>query len=108
MAPVSTPPVEQARTIFADLGYTVSGDDDGDEFRAERKWRSVRVTALADSAETPDDGDMRCFVTWEDNASELRRKLRHVDPEYEWAIIGVRECGEYEVTRAPPSPAPAV
>ncbi|USZ68058.1 hypothetical protein NGM10_15155 [Halorussus salilacus] len=107
MAPVSTPPIEQARSIFTDLGYAVSGDDGG-EFRAERKWRSVRVTAMADSDETPDDGDMRCFVTWEEYASELRRRLRHLDPEYEWAIIGVRECGDYEVTRAPPSVAPAV
>ncbi|WP_132059954.1 DUF7116 family protein [Halorussus amylolyticus] len=107
MAPVSTPPAEQARSIFTDLGYTVSRDD-GDEFRAERKWRSVSVTALADPADAPADGDMRCFVTWEEYAPELRRKLRHLDPEYEWAIIGVHECGDYEVTRAPPSAAPAV
>ena len=99
MATVSTPPTDQARTIFTDLGYTVSGD--GDEFRAERKWRVVRVTALADSDETPDDGDLRCFVTWKESASELRQKLRRTDPEYEWAIIGVREGGDYEVLHAP-------
>jgi len=107
MPTVSTPPVEEARSIFTDLGYTVSGDE-GSEFRADRKWRSVRVTALAESDETPDDGDMRCFVTWDDHAPELRRKLRRLDPTYEWAVIGVRECGDYEVARAPPSAAPAV
>jgi hypothetical protein len=99
MATVSTPPADQARTIFNDLGYTVSGD--GDEFRAERKWRVVRVTALAGSEETPDEGDLRCFVTWDEHAPELSRKLRRTDPEYEWAIIGVRESGDYEVLRAP-------
>jgi hypothetical protein len=101
MATVSTPPIEQARTIFADLGYTVSGD--GDEFRAERKWRVVRVTALTDSETTPDDGELRCFVAWNEDASDLRKHLRRTDPEYEWAIIGVREGGDYEVLRAPPS-----
>ena len=106
MAPVSTPPVEQARSIFSELGYTVSGD--GDEFRAERKWRVVRVTALADPGATPDGGELRCFVTWSDNAPQLRRKLRQIDPEYEWAIISVRDGGDYEVTRAPPSVAQAV
>lgn len=99
MATVNTPPIDQARTIFDDLGYTVSGD--GEEFRAERKWRVVRVTAMADSDETPDHGDLRCFVTWEEHASDLRRRLRRTDPEYEWAIIGVREGGDYEVLDAP-------
>lgn len=99
MATVSTPPVDQARTIFSDLGYTVSGD--GDEFRAERKWRVVHVSVLADSAETPNDGDLRCFVTWKESAAELRRNLRRADPEYEWAVIGVNDGGDYEVMRAP-------
>jgi hypothetical protein len=106
MATVSTPPTDRARTIFNDLGYTVSGD--GDEFRAERKWRVVRVTALADSDTTPDDGDLRCFVTWNDCASELRERLRRTEPEYEWAIISVRESGDYEVLRAPTSGQTAV
>jgi hypothetical protein len=74
MATVTTPPTDRARTIFSDLGYTVSGD--GDEFRAERKWRVVRVTALTDPETTPDDGELRCFVTWNENASELRRRRR--------------------------------
>ena len=99
MATVSTPPIEQARTIFTDLGYSISGD--GEEFRAERKWRVVRVTALTDSDETPDDGDLRCFVTWHEHAPELRQRLRGADPEYEWAVISVRESGDYEVLRAP-------
>ncbi|WP_158056439.1 DUF7116 family protein [Halorussus halophilus] len=106
MAPVNTPPVEQARSIFSDLGYTVSGD--GDEFRAERKWRVVRVTAASESIETPDDGELRCFVTWEDCAPKLRRRLRRADPDYEWAIIEIRDGGDYEVTRAPPSVQQAV
>ncbi|WP_135825720.1 DUF7116 family protein [Halorussus ruber] len=106
MATVSTPPIDQARSIFTDLGYSVSGD--GDEFRAERKWRVVRVTALTDSDETPDDGELRCFVTWKEYASELRTQLRRTDPEYEWAIIGVREDDDYEVLRAPPSVATAI
>jgi len=106
MATVSTPPTERAKTIFDDLGYTVSGD--GEEFRAERKWRVVRVTAVTGSDETPDDGDLRCFVTWNEYASELRNRLRRNDPEYEWAIIGVRESGDYEVLRAPPSAAAAI
>jgi len=106
MATVSTPPIEQARTIFTDLGYAVSGD--GREFVAERKWRAVRVTALTDSEDAPDDGEMRCFVTWDERAPDLRRELRRADPAYEWAVIGVRESGDYEVLRAPSSAAPAV
>ena len=101
MATVSTPPIEQARTIFTDLGYSLSGD--GEEFRAERKWRVVRVTAVTDSDETPEDGDLRCFVTWDEYAPDLRQRLRRTNPEYEWAIIGVREGGDYEVLRAPPN-----
>jgi hypothetical protein len=103
MATVTKPPSEQARTIFSDLGYDVRGD--GDEFRAERKWRVVRVTATTDADGTPDDGKLRCFVTWEDDAPGLRQELRRRNPEYEWALIGVREGGDgdYEVVRAPPS-----
>lgn len=110
MATVTKPPSEQARTIFSDLGYDVCGD--GDEFRAERKWRVVRVTATTetDTDETPDDGELRCFVTWKDDAPGLRRELRRRNPEYEWALIGVRKGGDgdYEVVRAPPSKTRAV
>lgn len=106
MATATTPPIDQAKTIFTELGYTVSGH--GEEFQAKRKWRVVRVTALDNSEETPDSGDLRCFVTWNEDAPDLRQKLRQTDPEYEWAVIGVRECGDYEVLRAPPSGEPAV
>lgn len=101
MAPVNTPPVEEAKSIFNDLGYEVL--EDGDEFRAKRKWREVRVTALTDGSDAPKRGDLRCFVTWEEHAARLRERVRELNPEYEWAVIGVRESGDYEVTRAPPS-----
>ena len=101
MAPVNTPLIDEARSIFSDLGYEVL--EDGDEFRAKRKWREVHVTALTESTDAPDRGDLRCFVTWNENVTKLRKGLREMNPEYEWAIIGVRESGEYEVARAPPT-----
>jgi hypothetical protein len=101
MAPVTTPPIEEARSIFANLGYTVSGE--GEEFRAQRKWKEVRVTATSDLPETPDSGTLRCFVTWEDDAADVRRTIRRENPEYEWAVISVTQGGDYEVARAPPS-----
>lgn len=123
MARVTTPPIEQARSIFTDLGYTVDDDvpnvsesdeaardltpmdylpDGGVEFRATREWKEVRVTAVAESADTPRSGTLRCFVTWQEHAPALRRKLKRAEPEYEWAVLGVAEDGEYEVARAPP------
>ena len=63
MGVVSTPPTEAARSIFTDLGYTVSGS--GREFSAERKWRVVAVTAADESTELPKSGDLRCFVARE-------------------------------------------
>lgn len=101
MGTVNTPPVERARLIFDDLGYTVSGD--GPEFRAEREWKVVRVTALAETDETPTSGEYRCFVTYRENADALRRRLHELDPEYEWAIISVGDDDEYDVVRAPPT-----
>jgi hypothetical protein len=100
------PPVEEARTIFRRLGYSVDGD--GVELRAERKWRTVHVTALdADEASSPrqlraDGGRteyrLRCFVTWMAAAGDLRDRLSTLDPNYEWAVIGVDdEGGDYEV-----------
>lgn len=106
MASVTTPPTKQARSIFTDLGYTVTGN--GDEFRAERKWRQVRVTAVANDAPAPETGTLRCFVTWRENAAQLNQELHQADLEYEWAVIGVAENGEYEVMRAPPGPQTAV
>lgn len=99
MGAVTTPPTEQARAIFDDLGYSVSGA--GREFRATRDWKEVRVSAVDDDAETPQDGTYRCFVAWDSDAAALERRLRSTDPPYEWAVIGVREDGDYEVARAP-------
>lgn len=101
MGPVSTPPVEQARSIFDDLGYTVSGE--GSEFRAERDWKVVHVSAVADPETPPDSGSLRCFVTYHDVAESLERKLSRVKPDYEWAIISVTDEADYDVVRAPPS-----
>lgn len=110
MAPVTMPPVEAARSIFTRLGYAVSGD--GTELRAERKWRTVRVTALdADDASdaTPvladggdDADDLRCFVTYREATGDLRDRLEGADPSFEWAIIGVDEPAdddEWDVVR---------
>ncbi|WP_121821304.1 DUF7116 family protein [Halostella salina] len=99
MGPVTTQLDEQARTIFTDLGYTVT--DDGEEFRAERDWKSVRVTVTEEPSETPESGRYRCFVTSEEQAPTLRNRLQRADPEYEWAIISVAD-DDYEVVRAPP------
>lgn len=101
------PPVEEAKDIFSRLGYAVSGD--GTELLAERKWRTVRVTAMdADAVESAgrvltDGGEsdrLRCFVTWEEYTGDLRERLERVSPPYEWAIIGVRsDDRDYEVVR---------
>ncbi|WP_101294857.1 DUF7116 family protein [Halegenticoccus soli] len=107
MAPVTVPPVEEARDIFRRLGYAVSGE--GTELRAERKWRTVHVTAmegdgasatrvLADGGRS-DEPSLRCFVTWKEYAGDLHDRLRGTSPSYEWAIIGVDDGGEYEVVR---------
>lgn len=103
MAPVSTPPTKEARSIFNRLGYEVL--DEGAEFRARRKWREVRVSALADTEDTPRYGSLRCFVTWTENAARLSKQIRDSNPDYEWAVIAVDEGGDYEVARAPPSKA---
>ena len=107
MPPVSMPPSEDARAIFRRLGYSVSGD--GPEFVAERKWRTVRVTAvsdgddlrgrrvLADGGEPSTDYRFRCFVAPKSATGDVRNRLRSVDPTYEWAVIGVDDGGEYNV-----------
>ena len=105
MARGSIPPIDEARTIFTDLGYTVTGE--GTEFRALRDWKEVRVTAVSEETATPNTGTLRCFVTWREFANRLGRQLRRDDPEYEWAIISVGDGGEYEVARAPPGPSVA-
>ena len=95
MGTVTTSLRQQAQSIFADLGYSVSGN--GGEIRAERKWRTVRVTPMSEPRDIPRSGGMRCFVTWEERANDLERHLTREDPDYEWAIIGVRDGGEYTV-----------
>lgn len=102
MVPLDTPPSEEARSIFADLGYDVSGD--GDRFRAARGWKEVEVYAVTDDVETADGGRMRCYVTWEEQAPDLRRALANSEPGFEWAVIGVQSDGDYEVARAPKTP----
>ena len=107
MPPVSMPPSEDARAIFRRLGYSVSGD--GPEFVAERKWRTVCVTAVSDGDDLhsrralADGGDptpeyrFRCFVAPKSATGNVRTRLDRVDPTYEWAVIGVDDAGEYDV-----------
>lgn len=95
MGTVTTRLATEARTIFSDLGYTVS--DDGHEIRAERKWRTVHVTPMPDPTDLPQGGELRCFVTWAEQTRELRRELTSQTLPYEWAIIGVSRDGGYEV-----------
>jgi hypothetical protein len=93
MGAVSTSLVEKARTIFTDLGYEVT--DDGDELRAERKWRTVHVTT-ADPAEVSSDGQLRCFVARLERADAVRDRLLGTEPDYDWAVIGVTDS-DYQV-----------
>jgi hypothetical protein len=112
MAPVTMPPVEEARTIFRRLGYEVSGT--GPELLAERKWRTVRVTALsarddvaADGGTREGDYQLQCFVTWADRTGDLVNRLRRSAPDFEWAVIGVEpDTDDYEVVRGS-EPVPA-
>ncbi|WP_092658883.1 DUF7116 family protein [Halorientalis persicus] len=99
MATVTTPLAEKAEAIFTDLGYVV--ERDGRELRAQRKWRIVNVTP-ADEPVTPrGSGEFQCLVTWQEQATEVRERLQRRDPDYEWAVIGIEENGEYEVCHAP-------
>jgi hypothetical protein len=97
MGTVTTSLREQAQSIFDDLGYSVTSD--GSDLRAERKWRVVHVTPMRELRDPPSSGPMRCFVTREDMAPALERRLTDADPDYEWAIISVRDTGNYDVTR---------
>ncbi|WP_263019212.1 DUF7116 family protein [Natronobiforma cellulositropha] len=94
--------VEQARSIFAELGYTVEGN--GPDFRAEREWKVVHVSTVLETPElsTP-SGEFHCFVAQPEDADELEDRLRYQDPDYEWAIIVV-DGDDYQVERAPPGP----
>ncbi|WP_207591999.1 DUF7116 family protein [Halomontanus rarus] len=94
--------VEQARSIFAELGYTVEGT--GPEFRAEREWKVVHVSTVLETGDLPSEsGEFRCFVATREDADDLEQRLRYTDPDYEWAIIVV-DGDDYEVERAPPGP----
>ncbi|WP_247728568.1 DUF7116 family protein [Halovivax limisalsi] len=100
MGPVNKRLVDQARSIFDDLGYTVEGD--GPTFRAERDWKVVHVSTTLDTIDTVGSADeYRCFVADPDRVTELERRLTRADPAYEWAIIAT-DGDEYEVERAPP------
>lgn len=103
MGAVSTSLIEEARTIFADLGYDVT--EDGDELRAERKWRTVHVTA-ADPEEAADHGSLRCFVARAERASDVRDRLLDFEPNYDWAVISVDE-DDYRVLHPGPDVLPA-
>ncbi|OVE86367.1 DUF7116 family protein [Natronolimnobius baerhuensis] len=94
---------EQARSIFAELGYTVEGT--GPEFRAERAWKVVHVNTVLEDDELPtaSSGQFHCFVAEPDDADTLEEKLTRTEPSYEWAIIVV-DGDDYQVERAPPGP----
>lgn len=97
MGVVSTSLDEQARSIFDDIGYTVSRTDDG--LRAAHKWREIGVTVFDEDMTIPESGDMHCFVTRASKAPDLGDRLTRMDLSYDWAVIGVRECGDYDVIR---------
>lgn len=103
MGPVNMRLVEQARSIFAELGYTVEGN--GPEFRAERAWKVVHVNTVLETGELPSasSGQFHCFVAEPEDADDLEARLEGADPSYEWAIIVV-DGEDYQVERAPPGP----
>ena len=102
MGPVNMRLVEQARSIFADMGYTVEGN--GPEFRAERKWKVVHVSTVLELDELPPaTGQFHCFVAQPEDADSLEAKLEQMNPNYEWAIIVV-DGDDYQVERAPSGP----
>jgi hypothetical protein len=98
MGTVTTHLASQARSIFDDLGYTVS--EDGGEIRAERKWRVVQVTPMPEPTDAPASGEFRCFVTRSGQCNDLKRRLDSQNVCYEWAIISVEDDGSYEVCDA--------
>lgn len=95
MGTVNSPLGREAQSIFSDLGYDITSN--GEEFRATRKWRAVEVTPMPEPREPPTAGEMRCFVTWGDSVSAVEARLERADPDYEWAVIGVDEDGDYDV-----------
>ncbi len=103
MGPVNMRLVEQAKSIFAELGYTVEGN--GPEFRAERAWKVVHVNTVLETGELPSasSGQFHCFVAEPADADDLEARLERTNPNYEWAIIVV-DGEDYQVERAPPGP----
>lgn len=99
MGTVTTSLQREARSIFDDLGYTVSAESG--ELRAERKWRTVHVTPVEGSMDLPNSGEYRCFVTWADDVGNLEATLRADQPGYEWAIIGIERDGDHAVVSGP-------
>jgi len=97
MGTVTTALKQEAESIFTELGYAVTTA--GGEIRAERKWRVVQVTPMPEPNEPPMSGELRCFVTWAESLPDLERQLRDASPDYEWAIIGIREGDDYVVSR---------
>lgn len=96
MGAVTTSLIERASSIFADLGYSVSRTES--ELRAERKWRVVRVTCSEPST-IPSEGQHRCFVTRMEDATATYRRVSMAEPEYDWAVIGVEDDGDYDILR---------
>jgi hypothetical protein len=96
MGTVTTSLGQQAQSIFDDLGYDVTSD--GTDLRATRKWRVVQITPMPEPREPPATGELRCFVTWAERASDVKRRLLGSNVEYEWAIIGIRDDDNYDVT----------
>ncbi len=88
MGAVSTSLIEEARDVFRDLGYEVT--EEGEELRAERKWRTVYVTA-ADPTEANTHGRLRCFVARAEKAADVRDQLLELEPDYDWAVIAIDE-----------------
>jgi len=100
MGTVTTSLRREAQSIFTDLGYDVSGSEG--EIQARRKWRVVQITPMPEPEDPPSSGELRCFVTWDERTADLERRLRREDPDYEWAVIGVREGGDYTVAGRTP------
>lgn len=94
MGVVSTPLLDEAHSIFTDLGYEVT--DLGSELRAERKWRIVYIST-AGPEDVSENVDLRCFVVTENRAERLREELLTTAPDYDWAVMSLGEDGSYEV-----------
>ena len=95
MGAVTTSLGEQAQSIFDELGYTVSRT--GSELRAEYKWRVVQISVFDDDEVPPDSGSLRCFVTHAETVRSAAERLADFDINYDWAVIGIDDDGDYEV-----------